>query len=230
MIPWLEREPLPASSAVGVDAKICGLTRPADAALAASLGAWRLGVVFAGGPREVGIREAEAIVAASGGVPVIGVFGTQDAETILRITSAAGLRGAQLHGPGPAERARALRAAGLEVWGVALLDDPATVADRVASAGTGSDVVLVEPRLPGGSGGRGVALSGELVRSARVARGTERLALAGGLSPETVAAAIASGDPDVVDVSSGVERAPGMKDPHRLAVFLEIVRDYRPAH
>jgi phosphoribosylanthranilate isomerase len=217
------------SSVVVVDAKICGLTRPADAKLAVALGAWRLGVIFAGGPREVSIAGAAAIVAAGDGVPVIGVFGTQDADTILAIARAAGLRGAQLHGTGSAERALALRAAGLEVWGVALLDDPVTVTERVVAAGVGSDIVLVEPRLVGGSGGRGVALPWELARAARTARGTARLALAGGLTPDNLRAAIVSGAPDVVDVSSGVEQEPGLKDPHRLAAFLEIVRDHRPA-
>ena len=213
-----------------VEAKICGLTRPADAALAASLGAWRLGVIFAGGPRQVTTDRAAAIVAASGGVPVIGVFGTQDADTILDIVRTAGLHGAQLHGAGPTSRALALQAAGLEVWGVALLDEPTAVRDRIVVAGVGADVVLVEPRLPGGSGGRGVSLTGDLIRSARAARGAGRLALAGGLTPDTVAAAIATGAPDVVDVSSGVESEPGLKDPHRLSAFLEIVRDHRLAH
>jgi phosphoribosylanthranilate isomerase len=218
------------SSAVAVDAKICGLTRPEDATLAAALGAWRLGVIFAGGPREVSVAQAAAIVAAGDGVPVIGVFAAQAASTILGIARAAGLHGVQLHGAGPPERALALREAGLEVWGVALLDDPAKVTERVVAAGVGSDVVLVEPRLAGGSGGRGVALPGELVRAARIARGSARLALAGGLSPDTLRTAIATGAPDVVDVSSGVEQEPGIKDPHRLAAFLEIVRDPRPAH
>lgn len=218
------------SSVVLVDAKICGLTRPADAELAVALGAWRLGVIFAGGPREVSIAGAAAIVAAGAGVPVIGVFGGQDADTIVAIARAAGLRGAQLHGAGPPERAIALRAAGLEVWGVALLDDAATVIERVEAAGVGSDVVLVEPRLVGGSGGRGVALPWELARAARTARGTARLALAGGLSPDNLRTAITMGAPDVVDVSSGVEQEPGIKDPHRLAAFLEIVRDLRSAH
>lgn len=215
---------------VAVEVKICGLTRPEDAALAASLGAWRLGVIFAGGPRLVTPDRAAAIVAASGGVPVIGVFGTQDAETILDIARTAGLHGAQLHGAGTAERASALRASGLEVWGVALLDDLATVPERMDAAAIGTDLVLVEPRLAGGSGGRGVALPWELMRSARKARGSARLALAGGLSSDNVVAAIAAGTPDVVDVSSGVEKEPGIKDPHRLAAFLEIVRDHRLAH
>jgi phosphoribosylanthranilate isomerase len=121
-----------------------------------------------------------------------------------------------------------LQAAGLEVWGVALLDDPVTVSTRMAAASIGADVVLVEPRLAGGSGGRGVALPWDLVRAAREARGTARLALAGGLTPDNLAAAIETGTADVVDVSSGVEQEPGIKDSHRLTAFLEIARDHRP--
>src|SRR5262245_18681811 len=84
--------------AVVVEVKICGLVRAQDAAAAVTAGASYLGVVFAGGPRMVDAAAAAAIVAAAGGKPVLGVFGTQPVETILRTRDQCGLTGAQLHG------------------------------------------------------------------------------------------------------------------------------------
>lgn len=214
---------------MAVDAKICGLVRPEDAAHAAAHGAWRLGVVFAPSPRQVTVAGAREVVAAAAGIPVIGVFARETAAEILAVAERAGLHGAQLHGDGEPGRAATLAAAGLEVWGVATLDDPDTVSVRVAAAGADAAAVLVEPRLPGGSGGRGVPLDAALARAARAAASGVRFVLAGGLRPETLAAAITLVGPDAVDVSSGVELAPGIKDPVRVARFLEIARDARPS-
>ena len=86
------------------EAKICGLTRPEDARLAAELGASWLGVVFAGGPRQVDVAGARAVVDAGGGVPVLGVFAGADFSTIKDYCSAAGLAGAQLHDGGNDEQ------------------------------------------------------------------------------------------------------------------------------
>jgi len=85
--------------------------------------------------------------------------------------------------------------------------------------------VVIEPRVPGAVGGTGVALDLSLARSARAQVGRSRLALAGGLRPDTLARAIALVCPDIVDVSSGVESAPGLKDANRLARFMEVARD-----
>lgn len=211
---------------VGVDVKICGLTRAEDAALAARHGAWRLGVVFAGGPRSIDVEQARDIVAASGGVPVLGVFGRQQTAEIVTIARAAGLAGAQLHGDYAAADAQTLTAAGLEVWRVLPLDQHTQIADAVAAASTGAAAVLIEPRHADGRGGKGVPLSLDLAVAARRAV-TGRLVLAGGLVPENVTATIELVGPDAVDVSSGVEMAPGIKDPARLVRFLENARAAR---
>jgi phosphoribosylanthranilate isomerase len=214
---------------VAVDAKICGLTRPEDTALAVALGAARLGVVFAGGPRQLSVSQAQRIVAAAGAVPVIGVFGDQPMVEILTTVREAGLRGVQLHLGGSATAAAQAKAAGLEVWRVAQLPIGADPAPLIAAVREGADAVLIEPRHPDGRGGHGVALPRAQAIAARAALPGTRLVLAGGLTPESVGAAIAVVSPDIVDVSSGVEAAPGIKDPDRLARFLEIVRDARPA-
>lgn len=192
-------------------------------------GAWRLGTIFAGGPRLVDAARAAEIVAAAGGVPVFGVFGSAPVESILERASAAGLAGIQLHGESTPAMAAALRAAGYEVWRVLTLDGATSLREAVAERARAADALLVEPRLPGGSGGKGIALDPLLARRAREALPDLRFVLAGGLSPENVAEAMRFVRPDAVDVSSGVESSPGRKDPDRLIRFLEMVRDARSA-
>ena len=202
--------------------KICGLTRPEDAAVAVAAGADLLGFVFAGGPRVVDVQRASAIRAAAGQVPVLGVFGDQTIDEILRIARASGLAGAQLHGTYRREDALRLRAEGLTVWRVARLAgaaDPSALRELT----DGADAGLVEPRVPTALGGTGAALDLDLACRARAALADATMVLAGGLTPESVAAAVALVQPDVVDVSSGVERSPGIKDPDKIARFLEAV-------
>ena len=207
---------------MSVRTKICGLTRPADARLAVAAGADLLGVVFAGGPRVVDVPTAGAIRVAAEQVPVLGVFGEQPAEQILRIVRSAGLDGAQLHGAYHRDVAVRLRAEGLLVWRVARL---ATTAESGAllELTDAADAVLVEPRVMHAMGGTGVALDLDLACRARDVLADTTMALAGGLTPESVAAAVALVRPDIVDVSSGVERLPGIKDPDKIARFVEAV-------
>lgn len=209
---------------MAVEAKICGLTRAEDAALAAAHGAWRLGVVFAGGPRQVTIAQARDVVAAARGVPVLGVFPPAPVETIAEVCIAAGLAGAQLHGDHPPGHAALLRGRGLEVWACWAidLDD-----ERPAPPGLtldGADAVLVEGRWKGRSGGLGLTIPFAQARDLVAGLRGRRVILAGGLTPENVGEAIRVVGPDAVDVSSGVESSPGIKDPVRLVQFLENVR------
>ena len=131
---------------MAVSAKICGLTRPEDAAAAAAAGASYLGVVFAGGPRRVSAAQAGEIAAAARGIPVLGVFGDQPVEEILRIAGDAGLTGAQLHGAYTAEDAAGLAGTGLGVWRVLRIARPADL-DRLDEAWSAADTVLIEPRV-----------------------------------------------------------------------------------
>ena len=212
-----------------VDAKICGLMQPGDAAFAALHGAWRLGVVFANGPRVVTTEQARDIVAAAAGVPVLGVFGSQPLRTMLEIVRTAGLAGVQLHGEHDADEAHQLRLAGLEVWRVVPIALGIDLLSVLASAAQHADAVLLEARTPGGSGGKGVRLPVELARAARLAAPATRIVLAGGLTADNVREAIRVVQPDVVDVSSGIESSPGHKDRDRLARFLENVSAERSA-
>jgi phosphoribosylanthranilate isomerase len=207
--------------------KICGLTRARDAALAAEGGATYLGVVFAGGPRTVSVENAAEVVHAAAGVPVIGVFADQTPDQILSIAGRAGLRGAQLHGSRGSETAARLRAAGLLVWRVARIAAPEDL-DGLHDASRESDAVLVEPRVPHALGGTGVSLDLAVAREARARLAGHPMVLAGGLTPDTVAQALAVVRPEVADVSSGVELLPGIKDPDKIARFLEAVFGHSP--
>jgi len=212
---------------VAVEAKVCGLTRASDAARAVRLGASYLGVVFAESPRRVGLPAARDVVAASDGVPVLGVFVDATVDELLRIRDRVGLAGAQLHGDYDVKvRERLLREEML-VWSVVRVADERDL-ERVAEAAAGASVVLVEPQVAGAHGGTGAALPLDLAALARQRLSDARMALAGGLRPDTVERAIALVRPDIVDVSSGVESAPGLKDADLLARFLEVTRDARP--
>ncbi|MGH7628303.1 MAG: phosphoribosylanthranilate isomerase, partial [Gemmatimonadales bacterium] len=181
-----------------------------------------LGVVFASGPRIVTPARAAAIVAAAGGRAVLGVFGAQSVPVIREICGAARLAGAQLHGTYTPADAAALREAGLLVWRVVRLASDADLAQLDEPWDV--DAVLVEPRVPQLDGGAGRPLGLPLARAARIRLGAGRMVLAGGLAPDTVAAAVGLVAPDVVDVSSGVETLPGIKDHRRIARFVEAAR------
>lgn len=214
---------------MAVEAKICGITRPRDAAFAAEHGAWRLGVIFAGGPRVISAADAAEIVRAAGKVPVLGVFGSQPLEMILATMDRAGLSGAQLHGSSDDATAAAIRARGFEVWRVITLDAGVEAGPALRIGSAGADALLVEARTRDGRGGQGIALPIDVARRARLAAPAIPFVLAGGLTDETVAAAIRAVGPDAVDVSSGIERTVGIKDHARLARFLENVFAARSA-
>ncbi|HEX5963613.1 MAG TPA: phosphoribosylanthranilate isomerase [Gemmatimonadales bacterium] len=202
--------------------KFCGIMQAQDAACASTAGAAYLGVVFAGGPRAVTVEAARDVVAAAGGLPVLGIFANQSPEEILRICDRAGLRGAQLHGTYSFEAAAWLQTHGLEVWRVVRIAVPSDL-DTVGDAAAGSHAVLVEPSVPHARGGAGVSLNAALACEARRRLAGHPMVLAGGLTPENVGQALARVRPEIVDVSSGVERLPGIKDPERIARFVEAV-------
>ncbi len=166
--------------------------------------------------------QAGEVVAAAHGVPVLGVFGNQSVKDILHIAAKAGLSGAQLHGSYRRETAARLRTAGLIVWKVVRIAVPEDL-DSLTEAAREADAVLVEPLVPHAAGGSGVSLDLAVAREARSRLAGQVMVLAGGLTPDTVGAAAAIVRPEVVDVSSGVERVPGIKDPDKIARFLEAV-------
>jgi phosphoribosylanthranilate isomerase len=212
---------------MGARVKICGLTRPEDVVTAAGAGAAYLGAVFAAGPRTVTPSQARELVQAAAGLPVFGVFAEQSIASILQICRQAGLSGAQLHGPYSRSDARQLRAEGLEVWRVVRIAAPADL-DLLVPAMSDSDAVLVESRVKEALGGSGVPLDLAVAREARSRLAGHPMVLAGGLTPNTVTEALDLVHPDVVDVSSGIEHRPGVKDRDKILNFVEAVVAHSP--
>lgn len=194
--------------------KICGITRADDARAAAAAGASAVGLVFwPRSPRAVTAGAARAIVAAlPAGVPAIGVFVNQPVEEINDTVERAGLFGVQLHGDEPIEdiarvRRPVIRSITLEDAG--RLDEfPPHV------------TLLLDAADPERRGGTGQTIDWAAARP--IAR-RRPIVLAGGLTPENVGEAIRAAGPYAVDVSSGVEASPGVKDHARLRAFMAAV-------
>jgi len=192
--------------------KICGLTNEADAVHAAAAGATALGVVFApSSPRCVSADRARDIVeAVPASVPVVGVFVDAPLEDIVAVVAHTGIRIVQLHGDEPERYAVALKMPLLRAAGVEVALDAWPSATLLLDAVSGTE--------RGGTGRRV-----DWPRAAAIAR-RRKTVLAGGLTPENVAEAIATVRPFGVDVSSGVEAAPGRKDRDKVTRFLENAR------
>ncbi len=203
--------------------KFCGLTRPEDAREAARIGAAYVGAIFAGGPRNVAPERArEVFSAAAGGSVAVGVFGADDVDAIAESAMTAGVEVIQLHGDPRAADVRAVRARfGGQVWAVARADG-SVLPEWAEELFHEADAVLLDAHVQGRLGGTGVRLEwGALADSVAALRGRTPVVLAGGLNPENVAEAVRLLAPDVVDVSSGVEAAPGIKDHAKMRAFFD---------
>lgn len=227
---------------MAVEFKVCGLTRAADAQLASSLGAAYLGFIFAASPRQLTVQEAALVMramdatepavrtGASSRPRRVGVFAGADAATISAAVHRLALDVVQLHGVGDAGLVSALRdSVPVKIWTVVHVG-PDGVDRRALDGATRGDGILLDAKVDGMLGGTGRsfdwARERDVVEPLREGRS---IILAGGLRPENVARAIAVFSPDVVDVSSGVESSPGIKDPARLRAFANAVHGVRSA-
>jgi len=209
---------------VRVEVKVCGLTRAADARAAADLGARYIGVIFAGGPRTIEPTRAREVLDGGGvGVDRVGVFGEADAATIVAAVREARLDIVQLHADPRAHTVRAVRdATGARVWPV-LRVAGALSAAALQELWAEADALVLDSKVEGVLGGSGVSFDWAAAGAATHVRGG-RLVVAGGLTAANVGEAIEALSPEVVDVSSGVESSPGIKDHARIADFIEAVR------
>jgi len=201
--------------------KICGITTEEDALLAVALGADAIGFVFAPSSRQVAVDRVHDIVRRlPPEVLTVGVFRNELPNRVVEIVQRAGLRAAQLHGDESAEQTREVRsrvslvikafAAGHP--GLGRLDE------------YGSDAVLIDSSSPGSGEVFDWSLAEDVPLSGH------RVILAGGLDAGNVADAIARVEPWGVDVSSGVEREPGVKDPVKLREFISNARAAGATH
>lgn len=207
--------------------KFCGLTRPADASFAASLGAAYVGAIFAGGPRLItSERAAELFAAAGGAARHVGVFGAGSAAEVAGAARAAKVDVVQLHGDPTAEYVASVRKeCELPVWAVVRVAAESAEA-RFAELDEVADAIVLDALVPGRLGGTGTPFDWRRASSWARPRHA-RLVVAGGLGPQNVGEAIRLLSPHVVDVSSGVESAPGIKDHQRMRAFVQAVYEDR---
>jgi phosphoribosylanthranilate isomerase len=204
--------------------KVCGITRLEDAELAASLGAWALGfILWPGSP-----RFAEEAVAAGIArqvrrrVELVGVFVNPTLDEVSHAVDAIGLSHVQLHGDeGPVFATEIARRTGAKVIKAARV---ATGADLQALERFRTDFHLLDTKVEGKVGGSGVAWDWSL---AAQRRSKIPMILSGGLTAGNVAEGIAQVQPYAVDVASGVEAEPGVKDHAKLEAFMAVASPAR---
>jgi len=193
--------------------KICGITREADAGLAVSLGANAIGfVLWPKSPRHAELKRVSLITATLPPfVTPVGVFVDPSADDIARAAQS-GVRLAQIHGRVPVSAA-------LPVLRAVHLGDNADGLDTEVGP---LETILLDAHDPVLHGGTGRTV--DFARAASVAA-RRRIVLAGGLTPANVRGAIDTVKPYAVDVASGVEAEPGVKDPVKLRAFIEAVKE-----
>jgi phosphoribosylanthranilate isomerase len=206
-----------------IHVKICGVTTVEDARLAAELGASAIGLVFwPGSPRFVEVAQAKAIVAALPPfVSAVGVFVDQ-AEHAVHVAREVGLGAVQFHGDEPPESYHAFPTRVIK--SVAVRDNSAQLA---AAAVPAAATVLLDAHDPVRRGGTGQPIDWSI--AAAIAR-QRPVILSGGLTPANAAEAVAAVAPYAIDVSSGVERAFGRKDPEKLRALFAALRAAEPAN
>jgi phosphoribosylanthranilate isomerase len=194
--------------------KICGVTSEADALLCVSLGASAVGFIFAPSPRQIPVQTAADIVKRlPEHVLTVGVFRNEAPQRVVEAVHTAGLGAAQLHGQETAEDTQWVRAR------VPTVIKAFRAGERAIARfeDFGADYLMVDGDNPG---------SGQ-VFDWRLAEGVtdhHRLIVSGGLRPDNVADAVVHLRPGGVDVSTGVESAPGRKDPMLVRAFITNAR------
>ncbi|MGA1792291.1 MAG: phosphoribosylanthranilate isomerase [bacterium] len=200
--------------------KICGLTSPDDALAAVRLGADALGFIFVReSPRRV---EPDAVEKISRRLPPlvsrVGVFKDQDPEWICRVVDQCSLHIVQLHGQESPEYCESL---GLEFIKAFRIKDEGSLQPLGSYHHLASrKAFLLDTFVPGKAGGTGKTFDWHL---AQMASEFAPIILSGGINPENVGEAIDRVRPFAVDVSSGIETAPGKKDPERMEAFINKV-------
>ena len=207
-----------------VKVKICGVRTPAIVNTAAEAGADYVGLVlFPGSPRYVEVEEARVLAAiGKGKVGAVAVLVDPDDALIDEVVERVRPDLLQLHGNEPPDRVAAIRArAGIPVMKALAVEDADDVKAADAYAAS-ADHILFDAKARAGAtlpGGNGVAFDWLMLKSFGAP-----FALSGGLTPETVGAAIRATGASLVDVSSGVERAPGDKDAELVRRFIRAAK------
>ena len=198
--------------------KFCGFTRDQDVRAAVDLGVDAIGLNLARGPRRITPeRAAELARLIPPFVTAVALFVDADDLTILEAMRVTRCTAVQLHGDEPPELAERLRTRFPVIKAFAVKDAAALAAVR----GYPADAYLLDAAVPGGAGGTGVAWDHHLLAGVAFDR---PVILAGGMNPATVGAAVAATRPYGVDVASGIESAPGVKDAGAMRAFVAACR------
>lgn len=213
--------------------KICANTSLEDAQLAAQAGADAVGFVFAPSPRRVTIEQAAAITPRlPAGLEKIGVFVDASLEEICSAVRMCGLTGVQFHSAVAPELTVQLRerlGAQIRILRVVHFGADAAEQARQIAADPNVDAILVDSRSATAPGGTGIRFDWTVARATLFQHtdARKRLIAAGGLTPDNVREAITTLRPWGVDVASGVEAAPGRKDPRKVRDFIASARHKR---
>jgi phosphoribosylanthranilate isomerase len=200
--------------------KFCGVTDPADARRVADLGAWALGMIFwPGSPRVCDLATGEAIGAElQRRLELVGVFVNQTLDEVADAVDRCHLTIVQLHGDeGPAYAREAARRTGAKVMKAVRVRNAASLTDLQRFH---TDYHLLDAYSPRKPGGTGETFDWEI---AARHPSSPPVVLSGGLTPDNVGEAIEVARPFAVDVASGTEAAPGVKDPAKLTAFAQAV-------
>ena len=202
-----------------VKVKVCGITNPEDARLAAGSGADAIGLIFAKSSRKVSVEEAREIAATlPDGVLKVGVFVNEEPEEVLWIAREVGLDYVQLHGDETPETVTFLREGGVKVMKALRVRDEGSLA---ALEGYGADLIMLDAWSEKLRGGTGERFDWALAKSLK---GRGNIVISGGLSPENVREAISFFEPYGVDASSSLEEAPGKKNEERVRRFVSAAK------
>lgn len=207
---------------MAVSVKICGLNQPEAVAAAVQAGARYLGFVFfEKSPRHVTPVQAAALAAEVPlGIARVGLFVDPDDATLVSTLATVPLDVIQLHGAETPVRVAQVKAlTGLPVMKAVGVAEPADL-DALWDYGLVADMLLVDAKAPKGAalpGGNGLAFDWRLLAGRQILK---PWLLAGGLTPDNVSKALRLTRAQGVDVSSGVESAPGVKDPARIRDFI----------
>jgi phosphoribosylanthranilate isomerase len=199
--------------------KVCGITNPGDARVAADAGADAIGLIFAESPRRMDAEEARRVsIALPSDIVKVGVFVDATPEEVLATAREVGLDLAQLHGDETPETVAAIRGAGL----------PVMKALRVRNAGAldaletyEADLFLLDAWSARARGGTGETFDWGLAKSVK---GRDNIVVSGGLTPENVREAIEFFEPYGVDASSSLEERPGKKSGEKVRRFVRAAK------
>jgi phosphoribosylanthranilate isomerase len=199
--------------------KVCGITNPGDARVAADAGADAIGLIFAESPRNVNVEEARAVsIALPEDVLKVGVFVDAGPEEVLKTAREVGLDLAQLHGDETPETVATIRDAGLPVMKAVRVRNAEALG---ALEKYEADLSLLDAWSARARGGTGETFDWALAKSVK---GRDNIVVSGGLAPDNVREAIEFFEPYGVDASSSLEERPGKKSGELVRRFVRAAK------